>query len=445
MTHLPPQSPMGALAENFELLVDRSVGIVNRLEETPVPPGEPQFFHFSARACNTSAFVDQRNFHNTGGASTKRLIAVSKAIGEAAERYCAAIYCRDDLPLGAVEDGHFATIAPGDFALHSEAQYAQRGFPWAPFDETTLLRWTPVTDLETGAVTHAPAAMVWIPYVYDRAAGEVPIVQPISTGLACHQSYARSCLSGLSEVLERDAFTLCWLARTAPPRIRVETLPDESYDAVERFEVTGDQVAMFDITTDNGVPCFLSVLMSASPERPTWVFAASCDLDPAVAALKSLEELAHTRRYSQQIHSNLPRVSPDDDWRAVTGQLEHLNAAGDHANRHAFDFLFASKKRVDFDAFEDHSTGSAETDLEACVRRVRDTGYRAYAADLTSPDVQSLGLRVTRVLVPGYHPLFLGHNIRALGGTRLYEVPQDLGYPGIATADEANPFPHPYP
>lgn len=445
MTRHQQFAPMGALHDYFDVLVDPSTGIVGTLQETPVHPGEPRFFHFAARACNTRAFVEQRNFHNTGGASANRVTAVSKAIGEAVERYCAAIYHRDGLPLGAVEDGRFACIPPADFALHSEAQYAERGFPWAPFDDTTLLRWTPVTNLETGAQTHAPAAMVWIPYTYDRAAGEVPVVQPISTGLSCHQSYARSCVAGLSEVLERDAFTLCWLAKISPPQIRIETLPDDSYDVVQRFEATGDSVALFDITTDNGIPCFLSVLIGSSPERPALVFAASCDLDPAIAALKALEELAHTRRYSQQIRSNLPSVSPDDGWKAVAGQIEHLNVAGDPANRAAYDFLFASPKRVDFDRYESLATGDTARDLAVYVQRVRETGHTAYAADLTSADVASLGLSVTRVVIPGYHPLFLGHQIRALGGRRLYEVPQKLGYPGITSPDQANPFPHPYP
>lgn len=445
MTKHAQFAPMGALYDNFDLLVDPAIGIVSTVEETAVHPGEPRFFHFAARACNTGAFVQQDSFRNTGGASANRVTAISKALGEAVERYCAAIYHRDSLPLGAVEDGRFDCIPPRDFALHSEAQYDAPGFPWAPFDDTTLLRWTPVTNLATGARSHAPAAMVWIPYVYDRAAGEVPIVQPISTGLSCHQSYARSCLSGLSEVLERDAFTLCWLARCAPPQIRIETLPDDAYDAVQRFEATGDRVVMLDLTTDNGVPCLLSVLVSEQPDRPALVFAASCDLDPAVAALKALEELAHTRRYSQQVHSHLPPVSPDRDWHAVQGQLEHLNVAGDHANRAAFDFLFANRTRLDFDALPNLATGQTDSDVQAYLDRIAATGHQVYVADLTSPDVHALGLCVTRVIVPGYHPLFLGHGIRALGGKRLLEVPQRLGHPGLDAPEAANPFPHPYP
>lgn len=445
MTRLASLAPMGALYDNLDILLDRGVGIINRLEETPVPPGEPRFFHFAARACNTRAFVENRNFFNTGGASANRVTALSKAMGEAVERYSAAIYVRDNLRLGSAADARFDVIPPQDFALHSPEQYAKRGFPWVEFDETTIQRWTPVTNLHDGTRSHAPAAFVWIPYVYDRASGEGPIGQPISTGLACHQSYARACLSSLGEVVERDAFCLFWQAMISPPQVRVETLPDDSYDIVRRFEATNDRVVVLDITSDNRIPCFLSVLVSTRSERPAFVFAASCDLDPATAVRKALEELAHTRRYSQQIKRGLPPVSADNDWQAVTGQIEHLNIAGDHANRAHFDFVFASSKRVDFDSYISRATDDPRTDLETCVALVSDTGHHVFAADLTSADIQALGLSVTRVLVPGYHPLFMGHSIRALGGTRLYTVPRRLGYPGVAGPDETNPFPHPYP
>ncbi|WP_137128602.1 YcaO-like family protein [Rhizobium sp. FY34] len=445
MADLAQFAPMGVLYDNLEILLDRSVGIINRLEETPVPPGEPQFFHFAARACNTRVFVENRNFFNTGGASTNRVTALTKAMGEAVERYSAAIYVRDKLRLGSARDARFRVIPPGDFTLHAPEQYDHPGFPWVPFDVTTIQRWTPVANLGDGSQTHAPAAFVWIPYVYDRAAGEAPIGQPISTGLACHQSYEKACLSSLSEVIERDAFSIFWLAMISPPQIRIETLPDDSYDIVRRFEATGDRVVILDITTDNEIPCFLSVLVSMQEERPAFVFAASCDLDPAVAVRKALEELAHTRRYSQQIKAHLPPVSGDNDWRAVTGQLEHLNLAADHANRAYFDFVFASRKRIDFDTFVSLASGDAKRDLATAVARVEATGQSVYAADLTSSDIASLGLCVTRVLVPGYHPLFMGHNIRALGGDRLYQVPQRLGHAGITAASMSNPFPHPYP
>jgi ribosomal protein S12 methylthiotransferase accessory factor len=66
-------------------------------------------------------------------------------------------------------------------------------------------------------------------------------------------------------------------------------------------------------------------------------------------------------------------------------------------------------------------------------------------ADVTTPDVRDLGLSVVRAVVPGSHPLFMGHALRARGGRRLWEVPQRLGHRGISPATGDNPAPHPYP
>lgn len=436
---------LGAMASALPVLVDSHVGIVNHVKEVATEPGTPNFFHYAAKACNTAAFSGQVNFGNTGGASENRLIAIAKAVGEAVERYCAALYAPDDLPLGCYREMGVDCVHPGDFALHSSTQYDSPGFPWVPFDEDTPIRWTPATRLADGHTIHVPAAFVWIPYLYYQGSGDSPIGQPISTGLACHGSFARAALSGLCEVIERDAFTIFWQARLSMPQIRVETLSDENYDLVQRFERTGDKVVLLNLTTDNGVPTVLSVLCSDSPARPAYVFAASAELDAEQAVRKALEELAHTRRYSQQIKRNLPPVVADEDYEQVQTQVDHLNFAADHENKPHFAFVFASSERIEFDELPRLSTGNDERDLDIVVERVHSTGHSVLVADLTSSDIHSLGLTVVRTLVPGYHPLQMGHRIRALGGRRLREVPGRLGHPDLAPDDPGNPIPHPYP
>lgn len=434
---------LGPLGRHIDTICDPRVGIVNDVREIEIEPGSPRFFHYAARACNTAAFAEQRNFHQTGGAATNRETAIAKAVGEAIERYAAALYARAQFPLTSANAAPFACAEPDDFALYSPDQFAEPGFPWIPFTRDTTIRWTPAIDLGSGAPVHVPAAFTWIPYSFVRGSGDAPIGQPISTGLACHGGRDRAILSGLYEVVERDCFTIAWQAGMAPPRIRAETVPDHAYDMIRRFETTGDRVVLLDITTDNHIPCILSVLLSDQAERPARVYAASADLDPARALAKALEELAHTRRYSQQIKQYLPPVAADNDWEDVVTQMDHLNFAADHANIAELDRLLASTDRRSFADYVTAATNPA-ADLAETVRRVEQTGHRVYAADLTSDDIAELGLFVWRVIVPGYRPLFMGHRIRALGGRRLYEVPQRLGQAGLAPWRDRN-LPHPYP
>jgi len=432
------------LADAIEDVVDPSVGIVHLLEEVRREPGSPAFFHYAGQACNTEAFSCQRNFSTTGGAASDPERAMAKAIGEAVERYCAALYHMEDLPLVASESALFPHVAPEEFALYSKEQYVQSGFPWVPFTAATPVRWTSAVDLTTGQDCYVPAAMVFVPYAFYRGSGDSPITQPISTGLACHCSPSEAALSGVCEVIERDAFTITWQAKLGMPQIRVETLSDAGYDLVQRFECTGSSVVLLNITMEHRIPTILSILRSSSPEEPALVFAAAAALDPERAVCNALEELAHTRRYSKQIKSLMQRLVPEADFTNVVDQLDHLNMYCDHANLQLADFIFASPQRIDFNMVDNFSTGDSEKDLETVISRVQSVGHRILVSDLTTPDVRDVGLTVVRALIPGFHPLFMGHRIRALGGSRLSEVPQKLCHPRLPPSGD-NPAPHPYP
>jgi ribosomal protein S12 methylthiotransferase accessory factor len=70
----------------------------------------------------------------------------------------------------------------------------------------------------------------------------------------------------------------------------------------------------------------------------------------------------------------------------------------------------------------------------------------AVVIDVTPADVRDAGFVVVRVVVTDLHPLWGGHQLRCLGGTRLRRFPVALGY----RSDECdrrglNTAPHPMP
>jgi ribosomal protein S12 methylthiotransferase accessory factor len=67
------------------------------------------------------------------------------------------------------------------------------------------------------------------------------------------------------------------------------------------------------------------------------------------------------------------------------------------------------------------------------------------ACDLTTSDIAELGLHAVRIVIPGMHPLHMGHQNRCLGGRRLYDVPRTLGLRRITLRPPDNPHPHPFP
>ena len=426
-------------------IVDEAVGIISAVEEVPAEAGAPAFFHYYARACNTRMLGGRPNFGNTGGASLCREVACAKAVGEAIERYCSAIYDPDDLPMSSFDAAPFPCVGPDAFALYRSDQYATRGFPFVPFTERTPIRWTVAKNLGANEICFVPAGMVFAPYFVDREAGEQPIAQSISTGLACHMSYAQAAIAGICEVIERDAFTITWQAKLSRPKLRLDTLSDVNGEAVSRFERTGNRVTLIDITMEHRIPTILSVLTNPHPDAPALVFAAAADLDPEHAVRKSLEELSHTRRLAHILKLQRPSFRPEPNYANVDNQDAHVNLYCDAGNVAMASFITESEEYREFQQLPSVTTGDHEQDLTNLVRSVSELGSTVYVADLTSEDVRDLGLSVVRAIIPGFHPLFMGHHLRALGGTRLWNVPHRLGFTNPPKIGRDNPAPHPFP
>ncbi len=433
------------LVDLADYLIDADAGIIRQISEVPREAGAPDFFHFAGHSADTSAFVRQKNFNITGGASTTRGGATAKAIGEAVERYCSAIFDIHELPLHSYDAAADECVDPELFDWYSEAQYDQPGFIYVPFTHDASVRWTEATDLGTGQTCLVPACTVFLPYTYYQGTGDNPIVQPISTGLSCHCSRPKAAVAAICEAIERDSFTIAWQAALQAPQILAETLSDACYDLLARFEHCGGNVTVLDITTDVGIPTIMTVLRNEHPESAPLVFAAAANPSPEKAVYGCLEELAHTGRYMQQVKTHLARLDPDPNYENVGDQLSHLNFWCDRQNTPLAEFVFGSPERIEFEQIADLSSPTSEGDIRVLVERIEAVGHRVFLADLTTPDIDELGLAVARAVVPGFHGLFMGHRYRSLGCRRRWTVPDRVGRPSAADRANGNPAPHPFP
>jgi ribosomal protein S12 methylthiotransferase accessory factor len=289
--------------------------------------------------------------------------------------------------------------------------------------------------------------MVYVPFHYWGDGRDTPITQPISTGLAAGSSFEDAALSGLCEAIERDAFTLTWQARLGHPHLAAGSLPAGCRDRVDRFARAGLRVEIMDITTDLAVPTVLTVAVGDSPASPAVAVAAASHPRAEVAVVKSLEELAHTRKFARQVMDYSPPVPVDlaAGHPEVLEQTHHLRFYCPQAAKRFAGFAWASPDDRPLAAVEPIPGSSAREQLDAVVAAVAAADLDVIACDLTTPDVADLGLAVVRVVVPGLHPLFMGHRNRALGGTRLYTVPRRLGFAGLEPGGPDNPYPHPFP
>lgn len=433
-----------AIAGNLDLLLDDRIGIIRRLDQIPIRPGDPDFSHVEAHLSDTRTLGGQACQTIAGASAVDGGVAMHDAAAIALAAYTAALYDRDALPLASYASSEFVCVKPSDFALFSTSQYALAGFPYVPTDDDARLRWASTIDLTSGETVHVPAALVFHPFAYYRRGGDLPIAPPNSAGLACAEGMTEATIAGLSDVVRQDAAALFWQAMTAPPHVKQESLTPPLREMIKRFEFGGDRVFVLDVTSDNTVPAFVTLLESNRRDQPAFVFDAGADLDPEVALAKAFSRLAGTRRCSATAMRDLVPATPPNEWEDMVDPVDHLVVAADHDNRAYYEFATASDVRRDFGEYESRRGGSAAGDLETLLQLVSTTGHHAYAANLTSEDIAAFGIDVCRVLVPGYLPLYARHGLRALGGDRLYEAPQRLGYRGIDIGNPGNPAPHPF-
>src|SRR4029079_7253120 len=340
----PGHASVDSLFDVLDDLVDDRTGIIRGVSEIPNQSGAPDFFHYAAEACNSLAFAEQRNFSESGGVSTDRRIAMAKAVGEAVERYCSALYVREELPLTSSVKAPFRTVDPSKFALFNAEQYSQPGFRCVPFTRDTTLRWTEAMELATQCNYYVPACMVYVPYHFEKAVGDQPVTFPISTGLACHSSWTKAAITAICEIIERDAFTITWQSMLTAPPIRLESLSDSNRDLIERFMRTGASIRVLNLTLDHETPCILSILSYDRTNAPALVVAASASTHPEDAVRKSLEELAHTHRAAVQLKSRCAPFVPKPDYSNVINQEKHIHFYTEHAHRSMADFLFSSQE-----------------------------------------------------------------------------------------------------
>jgi ribosomal protein S12 methylthiotransferase accessory factor len=442
---ISPHLSQRRLSDILPYLVDDLLGIVSDVGEVPRDAGAPEFFHYYARACDTRAFTAQKNYGDTGGASINRWSAMAKAVGEAVERYSAAIYDKNSLPLCSFSQASFPCVDPGSFALYSAEQCAEDKFPYSSFNADTPVRWIAAIDLTDGHMKCVPAAMTFVPYYYDREASEPPIVQPISTGLACHCSFEEAAIAALCEVIERDAFMITWQAGLSRPHIIKDTLSRDNQDCINRFERVGDEIIIVDLRMDHAVPTTLAILRNTATDAPRLVFAAASHPDPELAVRKSLEELAHTRRHAQNLTTALPAFSDSPPFNNILSQGHHVRFYCNPRNEHWASFIFECTDRVDFNDIPSMATGNPATDLRFLVQQIVHVGHRALLVDLTTADIQDLGLKVVRVIIPGFQPLYMGHRLRALGGARLPTLMHRMTTNSMSESPKLNLAPHPYP
>jgi len=413
--------------------------IIRSLRTILNAPGEPRLYSVASVPNAMQSVAGAEMAGHTGAMGETWHDAAASAVGECVERYCCAVQPDDLLVATAAELGDEA-VPLDDFQLFAQEQYAHPDFPFPRQHADLPITWVETARLSDGARRWVPACLVHIPYV-PRLAGDTDMLAlSVSSGQACHSDRTLAVLSGLYEVVERDAFMLTWVRRLTPTRLRVQDHPGLAAWARRYVEGSSLTFEVYRLPSDIDLPTVLCVARGTTVDGPFACVGASCRLDEVEAVRKAMVEAAQGAVWVRDLVDTLPDWRPTEHYTNVRDFPDHVRLyALPHMLEH-LDFLAAGPQ----DDVRTTPAGPPDVALSTALQRVRAVGLEPLVCDLTTRDVRDAGLHVVRVLVPASVQLYAVHGLPTFGSARLTTVPEALG-----ATDEVhrqyNPVPHPFP
>ena len=407
----------------------------------------PWFFRFDVTPAYPDGITDGSTRANaTGyGFGKNEETTLSKSVGEFLERYFLTLYKKANLLRASLQSfpRRAQAVDLTLFAGFSDEQ--QRQDPSRIVTNNSSMGWEKVERISTGESYYVPAQFIY--WNYKSEEGETFLRESNTNGAGGFFSREGALLSGLYELIHRDAFLIFWLNRIAPPKIDPGSIPSEHFQQLlKESKRYGFAVHCLDITSDLGVPSFSVIIEDTYGREPCIVVGASSGSHPALTLAHAFEEawaVYHTVR-PLSAYTLPKKYKPFSDRSLGRKTRLQLWSNKDMAKKFSF-FLAGDVKRLSDRTYSfPRSFLNEKSELQTLVSIVErfGRGYEVYGFLHDHPILREVNYSVARVIVPQLVPLYLNENNVPLGAQRLYEVPKKLGY---APSGERNPLPHPFP
>jgi len=456
---LDEQSRDTALPKNWSLIINylkREKLIVDFYFE-PLFHDEPRIFRtglFSPidHKVTPTDGLKPRHHSYTHGDSLDLEEAISKSVGEFLERFTLLIYQEKDLWRASVDDlqkkGKFF-LSPVKLAGFSEEQKVIS--PQLRINEKSNFLWTEGRSLFCNKAALIPVQLIFWAYNFAHRNWNEPRLGETNTnGAGGHYTLTKAILAGIYELIQRDSFLIYWLNHQAPPRISLETIDYQPLDALlQECQRLGFEINFFNTTTEIGIPSCICCFIDHSGIGPKISLGGGCDLNWDKMLMRSLIEAMGVFHWLRQSVGEGKWLSLAENYvpfqDASIEQLGRLSLWGNEKMFKNFEFFRQGKEESLAEVkkkFPEFS--SSERELKYLIKIFKNLGkdYEIFYYQAKHKVLDDLGYASVKVIIPPLVPLYLKEIFAPLGSKRLKEVPPKLGF---ASAQNWNPWPHPFP
>jgi ribosomal protein S12 methylthiotransferase accessory factor len=387
---------------------------------------------------NPSIIQAERPFRGYGaGSALREDDCLRTALAEGMERYSCSVYSPEQFVRGCPAELPDPCLDLDTIPVCSERELANPKCPLVKPSKATSLRWVRGLCLENGQCVYVPAVMVYLHAGFVSSSEKIAL--PITTGCAAHISFEQAILSGIFELIERDAISMLWLQRIPFPRIEVDCLPpplDIYWSAYQQSSRELEYV-FFNATTDLGVPTVYGLQISRADKRVTTLVSCSSANTAAEAVAKVIRDMASCRIAFRQ---NRTCPMNYEDFHDVFHGAVYMARA---ENAGAFAFLLENRRRQLLSEIPSFNSENPKETLKRVLDTLQNKHMNVFAVDLTTDEAVRCGLRVVRILIPQLQPLSFWYRARYLGHPRLYEAPKRMGY-HVYSEGDLNHQPQPF-
>ncbi|MGG4265598.1 TOMM precursor leader peptide-binding protein [Peribacillus simplex] len=419
---------------------DHRMGFLNNKMIDLVPP-------FADVSFNLPLFMGDEG---VAGRTLSYAVSEMVAILEGLERYCGLE------PRGKRTVMHDSynnlkeyALDPVKIGVHSKEHYAQRDFPFQPFDPDRSIDWV-------WGHSFLQERPILVPEVlsYYSLGCKDGFVYETSNGCALGGSLEEAIFYGIMEVVERDSFLLTWYAQLPLTLLDPYSANDKELELmIERARAAaGYDIHLFNSTMEHGIPSIWALAKNRKQKGLNIICAAGAHLDPVRAVKSAVFELAgmmltlddkleeNQEEFEKMLYDS-SRVRQMEDH----GMLYGLPQAEERLQ-----FLLDGDRpmrRFDEEFKQMPKHADLTDDLEAILQEFRRLNLEVIVVDQTAPEIERNGLHCVKVLIPGMLPMTFGHHLtRITGMERILRVPMELGYADRPLEfEQLNPHPHPFP
>jgi len=419
----------------------KEVKLIESFERVRQHYDEPKFWHYSATISDKHLKHDGRHFHSkaSGVSFFSQENAVLKTLAEAVERYNNFAFFRTTVDyVGKYSDIEKKAINPKKFIYFSDKQLREKDYKKFLIHEDSIFRWTEIKSISNKTTRLVPCQAIYLSY---QSTKKEPVIYPsISTGAAGHFSLDSAILSGIYEILERDAFMIFYLNKLKPRRFDLSSSDNKEikslYKIGQRYNM---EILSLDIMTDLEIPCVASVIIDRSGLSKAVSVGLKTHLNVEQAIIGSINEAFHTRTWIREAYIQKPTK--------VT--KKELIENSSIKNRGLFWYSPESIQELSF--FTQNLDNikikpisqniNDQSQLSKLKNVLAKKGYEIYYKDITSKYFKDIPFKVVKVIIPGMQPVYLNEKYPLFGGSRLKSVPMALGY---KSSKSLNSYPHPF-